>query len=203
MVSPGTTMADPSPCPPQAVVETVDNLLRPEALESWKDMNGTEQVHTATMLLDILEEGAFLLADNVKEPARFVTSRQNVGEPHWEMAWSSPECWGPCPWEQGWAMGHPGTPQIPGSGLMGQWKAAWGLPRHQGPCPWAGMGQVGLPWMPASAFMWSKEDREPAAFPDTWVNTLTWEQAGGHRQPEALPDPGSTPAQGMREEGSR
>ncbi|XP_014450889.1 adhesion G protein-coupled receptor L1 isoform X3 [Alligator mississippiensis] len=62
----------------KAVVETVDNLLRPEALESWKDMNGTEQVHTATMLLDILEEGAFLLADNVKEPARFVTSRQNV-----------------------------------------------------------------------------------------------------------------------------
>uniref|UniRef100_A0A674ISZ1 Adhesion G protein-coupled receptor L1 n=1 Tax=Terrapene triunguis TaxID=2587831 RepID=A0A674ISZ1_9SAUR len=61
-----------------AVVETVDNLLRPEALESWKDMNATEQVHTATMLLDILEEGAFLLADNVKEPARFVTTRQNV-----------------------------------------------------------------------------------------------------------------------------
>uniref|UniRef100_A0A452J6Q6 Uncharacterized protein n=1 Tax=Gopherus agassizii TaxID=38772 RepID=A0A452J6Q6_9SAUR len=62
----------------KAVVETVDNLLRPEALESWKDMNATEQVHTATMLLDILEEGAFLLADNVKEPARFVTTRQNV-----------------------------------------------------------------------------------------------------------------------------
>lgn len=64
----------------QAVVETVDNLLRPEALESWKDMNATEQVHTATMLLDILEEGAFLLADNVKEPARFVAAKDNVGE---------------------------------------------------------------------------------------------------------------------------
>lgn len=64
----------------QAVVETVDNLLRPEALESWKDMNATEQVHTATMLLDILEEGAFLLADNVKEPARFVTAKNNVGK---------------------------------------------------------------------------------------------------------------------------
>ena len=64
----------------QAVVETVDNLLRPEALESWKDMNATEQVHTATMLLDILEEGAFLLADNVKEPARFVTAKSNVGK---------------------------------------------------------------------------------------------------------------------------
>lgn len=62
------------------MVETVDNLLRPEALESWKDMNATEQVHTATMLLDILEEGAFLLADNVKEPARFVTAKDNVGK---------------------------------------------------------------------------------------------------------------------------
>lgn len=62
----------------KAVVETVDNLLRPEALESWKDMNATEQVHTATMLLDIVEEGAFLLADNVKEPARFITAKTNV-----------------------------------------------------------------------------------------------------------------------------
>ncbi|OWK11874.1 hypothetical protein Celaphus_00003083 [Cervus elaphus hippelaphus] len=62
----------------KAVVETVDNLLRPEALESWKDMNATEQVHTATMLLDVLEEGAFLLADNVREPARFLAAKQNV-----------------------------------------------------------------------------------------------------------------------------
>lgn len=61
------------------MVETVDNLLRPEALESWKDMNATEQVHTATMLLDVLEEGAFLLADNVREPARFLAAKQNVG----------------------------------------------------------------------------------------------------------------------------
>lgn len=70
------------PPPMQAVVETVDNLLRPEALESWKDMNTTEQVHTATMLLDVLEEGAFLLADNVREPARFLAAKQNVGEWH-------------------------------------------------------------------------------------------------------------------------
>ncbi|XP_038640782.1 adhesion G protein-coupled receptor L1-like isoform X5 [Scyliorhinus canicula] len=62
----------------EAVVQTVDNLLRPEALESWKDMNTTEQVHTATMLLDILEEGAFLLADNLKVPARVNTTTQNV-----------------------------------------------------------------------------------------------------------------------------
>ncbi|KAK7939189.1 hypothetical protein WMY93_002515 [Mugilogobius chulae] len=49
----------------QAVVQIVDNLLRPEALESWQDMNNTEQAHTATMLLDVLEKGAFLLANNM------------------------------------------------------------------------------------------------------------------------------------------
>ncbi|XP_054615709.1 adhesion G protein-coupled receptor L1 isoform X6 [Dunckerocampus dactyliophorus] len=49
----------------QAVVQTVDNLLRPEALESWQDMNSTEQAHIATMLVDILEKGAFLLANNM------------------------------------------------------------------------------------------------------------------------------------------
>ncbi|XP_031467609.1 adhesion G protein-coupled receptor L1-like [Phasianus colchicus] len=64
----------------KAVVEAVDNLLRPDALESWRDMNVSEQAHTATMLLDVLEEGAFLLADNVKEPARFLAARQNLGE---------------------------------------------------------------------------------------------------------------------------
>ncbi|XP_014749421.1 PREDICTED: adhesion G protein-coupled receptor L1-like, partial [Sturnus vulgaris] len=67
----------------KAVVEAVDNLLRPEALESWRDMSGAEQAHTATMLLDVLEEGAFLLADNVKEPARFLAARQNLVAGHW------------------------------------------------------------------------------------------------------------------------
>ncbi|XP_076122860.1 adhesion G protein-coupled receptor L1 [Alosa pseudoharengus] len=49
----------------QAVVQTVDNLLRVDALESWQDMNSTEQAHTATMLLDVMEKGAFLLANNM------------------------------------------------------------------------------------------------------------------------------------------
>ncbi|KAG2461591.1 AGRL2 protein, partial [Polypterus senegalus] len=51
----------------KAIVDTVDNLLRPEALKSWEDMNSTEQTHAATMLLDTLEEGAFVLADNIAE----------------------------------------------------------------------------------------------------------------------------------------
>uniref|UniRef100_A0A8C9V7D7 Adhesion G protein-coupled receptor L1 n=1 Tax=Scleropages formosus TaxID=113540 RepID=A0A8C9V7D7_SCLFO len=61
----------------QAVVQTVDNLLRPEALESWKDMNSTEQAHTATMLLDVMEKGAFLLANNLYD-SRFTDHAANI-----------------------------------------------------------------------------------------------------------------------------
>lgn len=63
----------------QAVVQTIDNLLRPDALQSWQDMNTTEQSHTATMLLDVMEEGAFLLADNLREP-KFVANGINIGK---------------------------------------------------------------------------------------------------------------------------
>ncbi|XP_071421823.1 adhesion G protein-coupled receptor L2 isoform X8 [Pithys albifrons albifrons] len=62
----------------KAVVDTVDNLLRPEALESWKDMNSSEQAHAATMLLDTLEEGAFVLADNLLEPTRVSMPTENI-----------------------------------------------------------------------------------------------------------------------------
>ena len=64
----------------QAIVDTVDNLLRPEALKSWEDMNSTEQTHTATMLLDTLEEGAFVLADNLMEPAVVKVPAENISE---------------------------------------------------------------------------------------------------------------------------
>ncbi|XP_033993675.1 adhesion G protein-coupled receptor L2-like isoform X6 [Trematomus bernacchii] len=62
----------------KAIVDTVDNLLRPEALESWKDMNSTEQSHAATMLLDTLEEGAFVLAENLIEPAIVKVPAENI-----------------------------------------------------------------------------------------------------------------------------
>uniref|UniRef100_A0A674P2K3 Si:ch1073-186i23.1 n=1 Tax=Takifugu rubripes TaxID=31033 RepID=A0A674P2K3_TAKRU len=61
-----------------AIVDTVDNLLRPEALKSWKDMNSTEQSHSATMLLDTLEEGAFVLAENLIEPAIVKVPAENI-----------------------------------------------------------------------------------------------------------------------------
>lgn len=64
----------------QAIVDTVDNLLRPEALKSWQDMNSTEQTHAATMLLDTLEEGAFVLADNLMEPAIVKVPADNISE---------------------------------------------------------------------------------------------------------------------------
>lgn len=57
----------------------MNNLLRPDALESWKDMNSTEQAHTATMLLDVLEEGAFLLANNMYGN-RFSDGAANIGK---------------------------------------------------------------------------------------------------------------------------
>ncbi|XP_061739973.1 adhesion G protein-coupled receptor L2 isoform X4 [Nerophis ophidion] len=62
----------------KAIVDTVDNLLRPEALKSWQDMNVTEQTHAATMLLDTLEEGAFVLADNLMEPAIVKVPADNI-----------------------------------------------------------------------------------------------------------------------------
>uniref|UniRef100_A0A3B3UZG4 Adhesion G protein-coupled receptor L2 n=2 Tax=Poecilia latipinna TaxID=48699 RepID=A0A3B3UZG4_9TELE len=62
----------------KAMVDTVDNLLRPEALKSWRDMNSTEQTHAATMLLDTLEEGAFVLADNLMEPAIVKVPADNI-----------------------------------------------------------------------------------------------------------------------------
>ncbi|KAM8889438.1 adhesion G protein-coupled receptor L2 isoform 13-T13 [Synchiropus picturatus] len=62
----------------KAIVDTVDNLLRPEALKSWHDMNSTEQTHAATMLLDTLEEGAFVLADNLIEPAIVKVPADNI-----------------------------------------------------------------------------------------------------------------------------
>ncbi|XP_030635626.1 adhesion G protein-coupled receptor L1 [Chanos chanos] len=61
----------------QALVQTVDNLLRLEALDSWQDMNATEQSHTATMLLDVMEKGSFLLANNLYE-GRFSDRAPNV-----------------------------------------------------------------------------------------------------------------------------
>lgn len=62
----------------QAVVQTVDNLLGPEALVSWADMNSVDQSRSASLLLDAVEKGAFLLANNLYE-GRFSDRAPNVG----------------------------------------------------------------------------------------------------------------------------
>ncbi|KAJ8271354.1 hypothetical protein COCON_G00102130 [Conger conger] len=49
----------------QAMVETVNNLLQPQAQAAWRDLPTSEQLRAATMLLDTVEEGAFVLADNL------------------------------------------------------------------------------------------------------------------------------------------
>ncbi|XP_075060888.1 adhesion G protein-coupled receptor L3 isoform X5 [Mixophyes fleayi] len=49
----------------QAMVETVNNLLQPQALNAWQDLTEKDQLRAATMLLDTVEEGAFVLADNL------------------------------------------------------------------------------------------------------------------------------------------
>ncbi|XP_045921010.1 adhesion G protein-coupled receptor L3-like isoform X2 [Micropterus dolomieu] len=49
----------------QAMVETVNNLLQPHAQAAWGELSTGEQLRAATMLLDTVEQGAFVLADNL------------------------------------------------------------------------------------------------------------------------------------------
>lgn len=47
------------------MVETVNNLLQPQASNAWRDLTTSDQLRAATMLLDTVEESAFVLADNL------------------------------------------------------------------------------------------------------------------------------------------
>uniref|UniRef100_A0A3P9DB52 Adhesion G protein-coupled receptor L3 n=1 Tax=Maylandia zebra TaxID=106582 RepID=A0A3P9DB52_9CICH len=49
----------------KAMVETVNNLLHPKAEKAWRELPTSEQLHSATLLLDTVETGAFMLADNL------------------------------------------------------------------------------------------------------------------------------------------
>ncbi|XP_049328015.1 adhesion G protein-coupled receptor L3 isoform X26 [Astyanax mexicanus] len=49
----------------KAMVETVNNLLQPQAQSAWRELSAGEQLRSATMLLDTVEQGAFVLADNL------------------------------------------------------------------------------------------------------------------------------------------
>lgn len=62
----------------QAMVETVNNLLQPQAQAAWMDLSTAEQLRAATMLLDTVEQGAFVLADNLLKTDVVQENTENI-----------------------------------------------------------------------------------------------------------------------------
>lgn len=62
----------------QAMVETVNNLLQPQAQTAWMDLSTAEQLRAATMLLDTVEQGAFVLADNLLKTDVVQENTENI-----------------------------------------------------------------------------------------------------------------------------
>ncbi|XP_076145715.1 adhesion G protein-coupled receptor L3 [Alosa pseudoharengus] len=62
----------------QAMVETVNNLLQPQAQSVWKELSAGEQLRAATMLLDTVEQGAFVLADNLLKTDIVQENTENI-----------------------------------------------------------------------------------------------------------------------------
>ncbi|KAM8747966.1 adhesion G protein-coupled receptor L3 isoform 6-T9 [Acanthopagrus schlegelii] len=62
----------------QAMVETVNNLLQPLAQGAWKELSTGEQLRAATMLLDTVEQGAFVLADNLLKTDIVQENTENI-----------------------------------------------------------------------------------------------------------------------------
>ncbi|XP_077379922.1 adhesion G protein-coupled receptor L3 isoform X11 [Festucalex cinctus] len=62
----------------QAMVETVNNLLQPRAQTAWRELSTGEQLHSATLLLDTVETGAFMLADNLLKTDTVQETTDNI-----------------------------------------------------------------------------------------------------------------------------
>ncbi|XP_057699314.1 adhesion G protein-coupled receptor L3 isoform X10 [Corythoichthys intestinalis] len=62
----------------QAMVETVNNLLQPRAQTAWRELSTSEQLHSATLLLDTVETGAFMLADNLLKTDTVQETTDNI-----------------------------------------------------------------------------------------------------------------------------
>uniref|UniRef100_A0A3B3RTQ3 Adhesion G protein-coupled receptor L3 n=1 Tax=Paramormyrops kingsleyae TaxID=1676925 RepID=A0A3B3RTQ3_9TELE len=62
----------------QAMVETVNNLLQAHAEAAWKRLSPGEQQRAATMLLDTVEQGAFVLADNLLKTDVVQENTENI-----------------------------------------------------------------------------------------------------------------------------
>uniref|UniRef100_A0A671Y2Y8 Adhesion G protein-coupled receptor L3 n=1 Tax=Sparus aurata TaxID=8175 RepID=A0A671Y2Y8_SPAAU len=61
-----------------AMVETVNNLLQPRAQAAWRELPTSEQLHSATLLLDTVETGAFMLADNLLKTDTVQETTDNI-----------------------------------------------------------------------------------------------------------------------------
>ncbi|XP_061881953.1 adhesion G protein-coupled receptor L3-like [Entelurus aequoreus] len=61
-----------------AMVETVNNLLQPRAQSAWRELSIKEQLHWATLLLDTVETGAFMLADNLLKTDTVQETADNI-----------------------------------------------------------------------------------------------------------------------------
>ncbi|CAB1458941.1 unnamed protein product, partial [Pleuronectes platessa] len=62
----------------KAMVETVNNLLQPRAQSAWRELSTSEQLHSATLLLDTVETGAFMLADNLLKTDTVQETTDNI-----------------------------------------------------------------------------------------------------------------------------
>ncbi|XP_054634891.1 adhesion G protein-coupled receptor L3 isoform X13 [Dunckerocampus dactyliophorus] len=62
----------------KAMVETVNNLLQPRAQAAWRELSTREQLHSATLLLDTVETGAFMLADNLLKTDTVQETTDNI-----------------------------------------------------------------------------------------------------------------------------
>uniref|UniRef100_A0A8C2BXA6 Adhesion G protein-coupled receptor L3 n=1 Tax=Cyprinus carpio TaxID=7962 RepID=A0A8C2BXA6_CYPCA len=62
----------------QAMVETVNNLLQPQARTAWMELSSGDQLRAATMLLDTVEQGAFVLADNLLKTDVVQENTENI-----------------------------------------------------------------------------------------------------------------------------
>ncbi|XP_047437515.1 adhesion G protein-coupled receptor L3-like isoform X7 [Mugil cephalus] len=62
----------------KAMVETVNNLLQPHAQAAWRELSTAEQLRAATMLLDTVEQGAFVLADNLLKTDIVQENTENI-----------------------------------------------------------------------------------------------------------------------------
>ncbi|XP_068177581.1 adhesion G protein-coupled receptor L3 isoform X1 [Antennarius striatus] len=62
----------------QAMVQTVNNLLQPRAHVAWRELPTSEQLHSATLLLDTVETGAFMLADNLLKTDTVQETTDNI-----------------------------------------------------------------------------------------------------------------------------